>query len=167
MDDEWEHLSGHDVNEEEVVVSPYGKTLNAYELIVTTPGLEGWGDYVRQHSYAVHGSCGQMISSKELVARRCCSDGCKQALPTPYATAEILPAVGVFLATSPGPAISAFFSWYELLVWLRRHPKVRPELPVPLRKLLCDLGRVGDRRHDDDLVPVVPIGGRCNLVAIG
>ena len=30
------------------------------ELIVTTPGLEGWGDYLRQHTYAVHGSCGQM-----------------------------------------------------------------------------------------------------------
>jgi hypothetical protein len=60
MDDDWELLSGRDVNEDDVVVSPYGKTLNAYELIVTTPGLEGWGDYVRQHSYAVHGSCGQM-----------------------------------------------------------------------------------------------------------
>ncbi len=60
MDDQWEHLSGNDVNQDGIVVSPYGKTLNAYELIVTTPGLEGWGDYVRQHTYAVHGSCGQM-----------------------------------------------------------------------------------------------------------
>jgi len=60
MDDQWEHLSGSDVNEDGIVVSPYGKTLNAYELIVMTPGLEGWGDYVRQHTYAVHGSCGQM-----------------------------------------------------------------------------------------------------------
>jgi hypothetical protein len=60
MDDQWEHLSGSDVNEDGIVVSPYGKTVNAYELIVMTPGLEGWGDYVRQHSYAVHGSCGQM-----------------------------------------------------------------------------------------------------------
>ena len=60
MDDQWEHLSGNDVNQDGIVVSPYGKTLNAYELIVLTPDLEGWGDYVREHSYAVHGSCGQM-----------------------------------------------------------------------------------------------------------
>jgi hypothetical protein len=60
MDDQWERLSGSDVDEDGIVVSPYGKTLNAYELIVMTPGLEGWGDYVRQHTYPVHGSCGQM-----------------------------------------------------------------------------------------------------------
>lgn len=60
MDHEWERLSGNDINEQGIIVSPYGKTLNAYELIVTTPGLEGWGEYVGQHSYPVHGSCGQM-----------------------------------------------------------------------------------------------------------
>lgn len=54
-----DHLGGNDVNADGIVVSPYGKTLNAYELIVTTPGLEGWGDYLRQNSYEVHLSCGE------------------------------------------------------------------------------------------------------------
>jgi hypothetical protein len=54
-----DHLGGNDINADGIVVSPYGKTLNAYELIVTTPGLEGWGDYLRQNSYPVHLSCGE------------------------------------------------------------------------------------------------------------
>ena len=54
-----DHLGGNDVNDDGIVVSPYGKTLNAYELIVNTPGLEGWGDYLRQNSYEVHLSCGE------------------------------------------------------------------------------------------------------------
>jgi hypothetical protein len=60
MDDAWDRLAGNDVSREGIVVSPYGKTLNAYELIVMTTGLEGWGEYVRDHTYAVHGSCGLM-----------------------------------------------------------------------------------------------------------
>lgn len=54
-----DHLGGNDINADGIVVSPYGKTLNAYELIVTTPGLEGWGDYLRKNSYPVHLSCGE------------------------------------------------------------------------------------------------------------
>lgn len=54
-----DYLGGNDVDDDGIVVSPYGKTLNAYELIVNTPGLEGWGDYLRQHSYPVHLSCGE------------------------------------------------------------------------------------------------------------
>ncbi|MBW2507769.1 MAG: hypothetical protein JRE81_03995 [Deltaproteobacteria bacterium] len=57
MDDDWDFLSGNDINDDGIVVSPYGKTLNAYELIVTTPGLEGWANTLAQ-SYPVHGSCG-------------------------------------------------------------------------------------------------------------
>ena len=49
MDEQWERLSGSDVNEEGIVVSPYGKTLNAYELIVMTPGSPSspspWGPF--------------------------------------------------------------------------------------------------------------------------
>lgn len=58
MDDGWDFLSGNDVNEDGVVVSPYGKTLNAYELIVNTPGLRGWDETLRQ-GFPVHGSCGE------------------------------------------------------------------------------------------------------------
>jgi hypothetical protein len=54
-----DHLGGNDVNQDGIVVSPYGKTLNAYELIVNTPGLEGWGDYLRRESYPVHLACGE------------------------------------------------------------------------------------------------------------
>jgi hypothetical protein len=54
-----DHLGGNDVNADGIVVSPYGKTLNAYELIVTTPGLKGWGDYLRNKGYQVHLSCGE------------------------------------------------------------------------------------------------------------
>lgn len=57
MDDSWDFLSGNDVNDDGIVVSPYGKTLNAYELILMTPGLEGWANTLAQ-SYPVHGSCG-------------------------------------------------------------------------------------------------------------
>ncbi len=52
-------LGGNDVNADGIVVSPYGKTLNAYELIVNTPGLEGWGDYLRLNSFSVRLSCGE------------------------------------------------------------------------------------------------------------
>ena len=58
MDGSWDFLSGHDVNEDGLVVSPYGRTLNAYELIATTPSLEGWANTLAQ-SYPVHGSCGE------------------------------------------------------------------------------------------------------------
>ena len=58
MDDEWDFLSGNDVDLDGIVVSPYGKTLNAIELIVTTPGLEGWSDTLLQ-GYPLHGSCGE------------------------------------------------------------------------------------------------------------
>ena len=60
MDEAWDFLSGNDVNEDGIVVSPYGKTLNAYELITMTRGLERWREYVLDHTYAVHGSCGPM-----------------------------------------------------------------------------------------------------------
>lgn len=58
MDGSWEFLSGNDINEDGIVVSPYGKTLSSYELIVATPGLEGWASNLAQ-AYPVHGSCGQ------------------------------------------------------------------------------------------------------------
>jgi hypothetical protein len=58
MDGSWDFLSGNDVNEDGLVVSPYGRTLNAYEIIVATPGLEGWANTLAQ-AYPVHGSCGE------------------------------------------------------------------------------------------------------------
>lgn len=58
MDGSWDFLSGSDINEDGIVVSPYGKMLNTYELILTTPGLEGYGDTLTQ-AYPVHGSCGE------------------------------------------------------------------------------------------------------------
>lgn len=54
-----ENMQGNDIDEEGIVVSPYGKTLNAYELIAKTEGLEGWGEYLRDHSHPVVLSCGE------------------------------------------------------------------------------------------------------------
>ena len=58
MDDSWDLLSGQDVADDGIVVSPYGKTLNAYELIAATSGMEGWAQTLAT-GYPVHGSCGE------------------------------------------------------------------------------------------------------------
>lgn len=58
MVDAKDFLGGNDINEDGIVVSPYGKTMNAYDFIVNTPGLEGWGDFLRAKSYPVRLSCG-------------------------------------------------------------------------------------------------------------
>jgi hypothetical protein len=70
LDGNWDFLSGNDVRSDvvlkdgesgdeyvgDVVVSPYGKTLNALELIKKTPG--DW-DATVHSGFAIHGSCGQ------------------------------------------------------------------------------------------------------------
>jgi len=65
MDGTWDFLSGNDVDEFGIVVSPYGKTLNAIELIVRTEGVEAWADTLAQ-GYPLHGSCG--IKAEGVVA---------------------------------------------------------------------------------------------------
>ncbi len=42
MDDQWEHLSGSDVNQDGIVVSPYGKTLNELIAVARKAGLPGF-----------------------------------------------------------------------------------------------------------------------------
>jgi hypothetical protein len=70
LDGSWDFLSGNDIRSDVVlkegtssekhlgdtIVSPYGKTMNALELIAKTPG--DWSQTLYS-GFAIHGSCGQ------------------------------------------------------------------------------------------------------------